>query len=335
MCSEKENFKHRIKNFLNYGIPNCKNYKIKMVMLLQENTTSNLEEEIKNYEKDNLKFEVMRFKQDEPSYKKFTYLTEVVPNRIEDARWFVGMDEDSITDIDALVDHLDEDYDWQDKHYVSTAPMNNVQPMEHDLALLFGKEHWYCPIGGPYHEWEICCLSQKTMKTLLENPSSNKVLNMRKKINTGWGDHCLGLAAKFAKIYPTGSNFISGTHMIVEHRVFGGWVIHCHHIYKLPGMEKALPTIQKRQNGHFGNRKIFLSEIIEDRVEERGFYMLEKRGVIVRPPDYRPLGIWNYLDEQKLDLHFFDKENPTSFELEKSDLSLKVNNQNQYKIITG
>jgi hypothetical protein len=336
MCSEKEAFDYRLKNFLKYGIYNCDKFKIKMVLLLQENATSRLEEEIKAYEKENLQFEVMRFKLDDPSHKKFTYLTEKVPERLQDSRWFIGMDDDTITDIDALIEHLDEDYDWQDKHYVSTAPMNNVQPMEYDLALLFGKENWYTPIGGPYHEWEICCLSQKTVKTILDHPQSSKILNMRKKMSKGWGDHCMGVAAKFAKIYPTGSNFISGTHMIAEHRIFGGWIIHCHHIYKLAGTNKMMPILRNRQNGQFGNRKVFLSELFEDRVEERGFYMLEKRGIMIGPPNNRPVGVWNFQEEQQqLDLHFFEKNEPTSFQIEKSDLSLKKENQNQYKIIAG
>jgi hypothetical protein len=333
MCSEKETFKHRIKLFLNYGIHNCNKFKVKMVLLLKENKESNLEEEIKSYEKNNLKFEVLRFQQDEPSFKKFSYFTEVAPNRLDDARWFIGMDEDSITDIDALINHLDEDYDWQEKHYVSTAPMNNTQPMEYDLALVFGKQHWYSPIGGPYHEWEICCLSQKSIKTILENPNSNKILNMRKKISKGWGDHCMGIAAKFAKIYPTGSNFISGKPMIAEHKILGGWIIHCHHIYELLGTIKMLPILGTRENGKFGGRKIFLSEIIEEKIEDRGFYTLEKNGVIISP-NHKPLGVWNFKNEQ-LGLHWFDKQNPTYFETEKSDLSIKTDNENQYRIIAG
>ena len=334
LCSEKENFKYRINNFLKYGIYNCNKFKVKMVMLLQERLDSRLEEEIKIYEKDNLQFEIMRFRYDEPSFKKFTYMTEKIPGRLEGARWFIGMDEDTITDVDSLITHLDEDYDWQDKHYVSTAPMNNVQPMEYDLALMFGKTNWYCPNGGPYHEWEICCLSQKTIKTILENPNSNKILNMRKKICKGWGDHCLGVAAKFAKIYPTGSNLISGTHMIAEHKILGGWIVHCHHIYRLLGVNKMLPIIANRQNGRFGDRKIFLSEIIEGKEEDRGFYTLEKRGVMVGPPNQRPIGIWSCID-QKLELSFFDKENPVQFDLDKNDISIKIENQNQFKIIAA
>lgn len=333
MCSEKEAFKYRLENFLNYGIHNCNKFKVKMVLLLQK-PIGELEEEIKKFQKDNLHFEIIRFNHDDPSFKKFTYLSEIVPKRLEEARWFIGMDEDTITDIDALIEHLDEDYDWQEKHYVSTKPMNNIQPMEYDLALLYGKSHWYCPTGGPYHEWEICCLSQKSMRTILENPMSNKILNMRKKMNSGWGDHCMGIAAKFSKIYPTGSNFISGTHMIAEHKIFGGWIIHCHHIYKLPGTNQLMPALGNRQNGRFGDRKIFLVEIVNGKEEDRGFYMLEKKGVMLGPPNQRPVGIFNAVG-QKLDLHFFDKEHPLRFEPDKSDLSEERKNQNQFKIVTS
>jgi len=334
ICSEKEEFQHRIQNFLKYGIHNYEKFKIKMVMLLQENHVSRLEEEIKAYEKDNLHFEIMRFKHDEPCHKKFSYITEKIPERLQDARWFIGIDEDTITDIDALITHLDEDYDWQEKHYVSTEPMNNVQPTEYDLAVMFGKQHWYAPNGGPYHEWEICCLSQKSIKTILETSESVKIMNMRKKIIHGWGDHCLGLAAKFAKIYPTGSNLISGTHMICEHKILGGWFIHCHHIYKLPGTNNIMPLLKNRQNGNFGGRKVFVSEIFKNTIEEKGFFTLEHRGVMLGPPNNRPIGMWNYMDKQ-LNLHLFSEPNPISFDLEKSDLSLEKKGQNQYQIITG
>lgn len=335
MCSEKENFRYRIKNFLDYGIHNLNKSNVKFVLLLQENPSSTLEEETKKYEQENIKFEIMRFKQDDPSYKKFTYITEKLPERLDDARWFIGIDEDSINDIDGLIAHLDEDYDWQDKFYVSTDPMNNVQPMEYDLALLFGKEHWYCPTGGPYHEWEICCLSNKAMKIILDNPNSVKILNMRKKISKGWGDHCMGIAAKFAKIYPTGSNCLSGTHMIAEHTILQGWILHCHHIYRLPGTNNLLPILKTRKNGIYGNRKIFLTEISPDRVEERGFYTLDKKGIMIGPPNHRPVGIWNSPEENKLDLHFFDKEHPTSFDIKENDLSLPKDGQNQFRIIAA
>lgn len=334
MCSERDQYKNRLINFLKYGIQNCEKTKIRMVFLMQENPFSDIEEIIKQYEKENLHLEVARFDSDAPPHKKCDYFLNIAAHRLNEVRWFIGVDDDSITDVDRLIEHLDEDYDWQEKFYVSTEPMRNIQQAEHDLALLFGKNHWYTPNGGPHHEWEICCMSNKTMKTIFENANSVKAITTRRKMPGGWGDHCLGLIAKFAKIYPVGSNLLSGTHMLSEHKVFDGWILHCHHIYKLPGTNNILPIMNNRQNGPFADRKIFLSELGEEKKE--GFYTLTKRGIIIGPPNNRPIGIWNYKEtESQLDLHLFDKSNPISFQPEKSDISLETPGLNSFQIITS
>jgi len=335
MASEKDEFNFRIHNFLEYGLYNYNKYKIKILLLLKENPESTLEKDLEKYQKENCDIQVIRFPQDEPSHKKFTYITEILPKHIDDARWFIGIDDDTINDIDRLIDRLDEDFDWEDKYYVSTEPMKNVQPMEYDLALLFGKEHWYCPIGGPYHEWEIFCLSQKAARTIIENENSMKLLNMRKKISKGWGDHCMGVAAKFAKIYPIGTTYISGTHMIAEHTILDGWIVHCHHIYKLPGTNHILPILKARQNNNFGGKKIFLSEVSQDKIEDRGFFALDKKGVMTGPPNFRAVGIWNTHSEKRLDLHFFEEDKVVEFDLTKSDMSKEKKDQKRFRIITA
>lgn len=333
LISEKEAFKQRIFNFFDYGVHNCKKYKIIMRLLTQENKSSNLEQELEKYQTNNLKIEVLRFKNDEPAFKKTSYLTETIPTTLDAARWYIGMDEDTISDIDGWIDRLDEDFDWEREVYATPPPMKNVQPMEYDLGCLVGKQHWYNPEGGPFHEWEVSCLSQKAMKTILNTPESLKVLSLRKKISTGWGDHFMGLTGRLAKIHPVGTTYLSGNHMILEHTVLGGYIVHAHHIYRLPCMDNMLPLFKNRKSGEFGGRKVFLTELIEDRKEDKGFHTLEKNGVIIT--GHKGVGLWTSPEPRILKLHFCDKKFPLTFNLNNGDLSEKAPEQNSFQILAG
>lgn len=319
MMSEKEEHIHKLFNFFNYGLHNCKKYKILMRLLAKEKESSNLQKELEKYQTDNLKIEVLRFKSDEPAYKKCSYLTDIAMPNLHSARWYIGMDEDTISDIDGWMDRLDEDFDWEREVYATPPPMKNVQPMEYDLACLIGKQHWYNPEGGPFHEWEVSCISQKAMKTILNCSESLKVINLRKKIATGWGDHFMGLTGRLAKVHPVGTTYLNGTHMILEHTLLGGWIVHAHHIYRLPCMQNMLPLFKDRCNGEFGGRKVFLTEIFPDRKEDRGFHTLEKNGVILS--GYKGVGMWTSPQPRVIHLHLFTLKFPLIFNLDQEDFS--------------
>ena len=278
----------------------------------------------------------MRFESDEPSFKKTAYLLDVLAKNTDNARWYIGIDEDTINDIDTWIWRLDDEFNWEKDVYATPANVKNVQAMEFDLACLMGKQHWYTPEGGPFHEWEVACISQAAMKTILANPDSLKAIRLRQKIRKGWGDHFMGIVGRLAKIHAAHCLYLSPTHHIFEHSIMGGWIVHAHHIYKIQGMSHILPLFKTRNNGIFGGRKIFLSEIVNNIVEDKGFYNLDKNGVITGPPNWKGLGLWSVVDDNFLQLSFCDKKHPLLFDLkESSPISKAYPEQNTYQILTG
>lgn len=341
LISEKPEFVGRIKNFLEYGLHNCKKSNI-LVRLLAVNNPSNLEKEVEQYCTENLKIEVLRFESDEPSFKKTTYLLDILAGNIGNAKWYIGIDEDTITDVDVLLSKLDEEFDWEKEVYAvpgsSSANSKNVQAMEFDLACLMGKQHWYTPEGGPFHEQEIACLSQGAVKTILTHPESLRGIKLRQKIRKGWGDHFMGLIARLAKIHASHCLYINPHPLVFDHTIIGGWLVHVHHIYQIPGIKHILPLLKnKNTNNKFSNRKIFMIELVNKNPEDRGFFNLEKRGVITGPPNYKSVGVWTLIDEDTLQLSFHDKPYPMIFNLKDETPTSQGYplEQNMFQILAG
>ena len=336
LISEKPEFVERIKNFLEYGWHNCKKSNVLLRLLAAYNPSSSLEKEVEKYNTENLKVEVLRFESDEPSFKKTSYLLDILAKDTENARWYIGIDEDTINDIDSWLWRLDDEFNWEKEVYATPANIKNVQPMEFDLACLMGKQHWYTPEGGPFHEWEVACMSQAAIKTILTNPDSLKAIRLRQKIRKGWGDHFMGIVGRLAKIHAAHCLYLSPTHHVFEHSIMGGWVVHAHHIYKIYGMTHMLPLFKNRNNSMFGGRKIFLSENVNGNIEDRGFYNLDKNGVITGPPNYKGLGLWS-IDNEILQISMCDKKYPMLFNLKDSNPTSKgyPEEQNIYHVLVG
>ena len=201
----------------------------------------------------NITTTIKRYPTDDAAYKRMNGYHDINQETIDNYRWHISIDEDSVTDLDGLLTALDENFDNNNCAYVSGETMNNYQSEEVVIAEALGKSHWYKNYG-PFHEWEISCLNQKTMQTIVENPIAKKVLKLRMKMQSGWGDHCLGLALRFCKIYPIQTTYITATNRILEHSLLGKHYYHVHHIYEKTnfgdpiGMHHILPVLHMPNN---------------------------------------------------------------------------------------
>ena len=196
--------------------------------------------------------------------------------------------------------------------------MNNHQHQEWEIASLMNKTEWYSNGKGPYHEWQICCLSQTALRKIKNNPQANRVLSLRSKIAAGWGDHCMGLAARFAKIYPVSTNFLSAHPLILESTFLGGWVTHFHRIYQHKAIHTLLPVMMNRKDGNFANQKLLLCRKSDNEENDhKEFVRLEKGGVVIE--DRKRIAMWTALEDNKLAIYTMEHHVPFVFDFEEGN----------------
>lgn len=315
LVSESPNFIKRLDILFEYGLRNCKKHNV-LVKLIKQAGHHKKDHLLEKYTTDTLKFQNVFYSFDEPAQKRFNYYLDLTEEDIQQARWFIFIDDDTVTDIDKTIENLDEWFDWTDNAYCSGELMNNHQSQEWEIASLMGKSKWYSHGKGPYHEWEICCLSQSALRKIKNNPKSNRVLALRSKIATGWGDHCMGLAARLAKIYPVQVDFLSANPMILESVFLEGEISHFHRIYQHNSIETVLPIMFNRNDGNLANKKILLC-----RNDHKEFVNLKKGGCV---QGQKPIGLWTE-ENGKLIIYTMELDTPFVFDFEEESTATVEN----------
>ena len=309
LVSESPGFIDRLDILFKYGLVNCNKHKI-LIKLIKKNGHHSKDYLIEKYKTENIDLKNIFFDTDEPAQKRFSYYINLNEDDINQARWFIFIDDDTITDIDGTISKLDDFFDWNENAYASGELMNNHQHEEWEIANLMNKTEWYKGGKGPYHEWEICCLSQAALRKILNNAQAKRVLTLRSKFSKGWGDHCMGLAAKFAKIYPVSTDFLSANPLILESTFLNGWVTHFHRIYSHKAIKAILPIMFNRTDGNFANSKILLT-IKNKTIENRIFIKLNAGGCVSE--GNKRIAMW-VADQEKLKIYTLENEHPFVFD---------------------
>ena len=149
--------------------------------------------------------EVVSCRLDHPAAKVNDYYSKAV-EQTDTAKWFMRVDDDSITDISRLMTELSA-LDFTDVHYLTTEMVEGDVSVERTLLKELG--HNYLADRELPHETECSILSQVCFKRILSCSDSVTLLERRAKIAAGFTDICLCQAARLAKILPTTVPFLS------------------------------------------------------------------------------------------------------------------------------
>ena len=171
---------------------------------------------------ENIDAELIHCPHNQESAKVYYYLSNFQESRINEARWIAKIDDDSLTDVDDLVNQLDEFGDYQKEFYFAAEVLNNIEPEELKLIYEFNLQKWFDrQIDGPYvsHEVEGSFLSQKTMQTIYQNEQARNFLKRRSEIKQGYTDIALACAARICKIYPLQAPFSYNTSIIAKNEL--------------------------------------------------------------------------------------------------------------------
>lgn len=312
-----EKSKKRLENFLEYCLEN-KSKKIECVLLLGPKNENSFAESItERYQTENKKISIVRYTTDEPSFKRNRYFRDLDQDTVDNFKWLISIDDDSITNVDGLINSLNNDFNEDFPAYVCGEIMNNFQKEEFLVAELFGKDFWYEESVGPSHEWEISCLNNKTMQMMVNSELIKKVFTYRTNFLSGWGDHCLGLCLKMLQIYPLQTSYITGANKIYEHSLFGKKFHHTHFIYENIGIENIfyflklpnIPTIKKAW--------LILKE--GNATKDIGIVYLNKDKTISPLKEEKKIfGLWNIKNDQ---IYIYQREIEEGLLLEKEKYS--------------
>lgn len=139
---------------------------------------------------------------DHPAPKVAHHYGHVMQAQALDARWYLRVDDDSLTDIDRLMRYLDATFDWRDPlHLAGTATCDILEPYTAALREVDGdrffRDKGFCEV---FHEWEASISSRATMKRILNDHRARELLHRIAQVPHGFSDQCLPLAARLCGI---------------------------------------------------------------------------------------------------------------------------------------
>lgn len=218
----------RIEDFKKFGLINLADQKVKVVLAAsKDNDTKILE---KGWDT-KLDVEILVTPYKQVAQRIYHYYAEYA--KPDTARWYMRVDEDSMTDIDTIVKTLDDRFDHLRDYHISGETNGDVVKVDHSILKTLGFESWYRMTPGgvedsPQHEYEISVTSLATMNKILSNKKAKEYMKLRQEFAEGYGDHGLALCARMEKVYPVTTKFITKDPDFVNFSKFSGKRSHIH-----------------------------------------------------------------------------------------------------------
>jgi len=225
-CADKK-FAHRIKDFKEYGLCNCKTSNILLTILIEKNHGIN------DLDKDwPCDVKIIEYDQKEAHKKVYSYYSNLTLEEVGQSKWFMRVDDDSFNDVDKIVEHLSKDFDYSRDYYLASDFCYDADPPFRKILEDMGYSHWFVKKRHKkfevLHEWEAAIISQSAMKKIINNKNSIELLKKSSQVNSGHCDHCLSFAARICKIYPIDVTWMTHEPIVEEFSLFGGRYAHIH-----------------------------------------------------------------------------------------------------------
>jgi hypothetical protein len=229
VCGRPVRFLERLNAFKKYGIMNLKDYKIRVVLL---RGCQRIPELTENWPCD---VRVESHEWNHPAPKIYAYFASLKPGYEKEARWFFKVDDDSMTNVGGLIEQLDNEYDYKSPYYLLTDAIHDLWgPYKLLLRQMDLHDKFFPPKKhGKWtylHEWEGCIISQVALGQMLRCTISQEYLEACGKVNGGYGDHALAIAARMSNVHPLDVPFMTKDPAINDFSIFGGRHHHIHYI---------------------------------------------------------------------------------------------------------
>lgn len=223
--------KMRLEDFKKYGLLNTKDLRIHISFLGTKNCGESADF-LKNDWPSNIDVDVIICPYSFTAQRIYNYYGKHIQKDF--AKWYIRMDEDSITDLGGLMANLERDFDHNREYHLGSRFLYDIFATDQRILTKMGYGWWYRTskstefMEAPAHEQEIGITSLAAINRLVENTDAKKYFNIRKEFAEGYGDHGLSYGLRMCKIYGTKVPFLTHESSICHHSIFSGHLNHIH-----------------------------------------------------------------------------------------------------------
>lgn len=171
---------------------------------------------------------------DHPAAKIYDYYANVLPEEGLQARWYLRVDDGSLTDIRRLVNHLDFTFYWRDSLHLAGSIEGDIEvPYILVLRELRGERFLQgVGQGQVLHEREVAVTSHAAMRRIMANRMAREFLRRVALIESEHDDQGLAVAARVCGIPVSQVPFLTPQCQLDEFAAFspsGNGFFHIHH----------------------------------------------------------------------------------------------------------
>jgi hypothetical protein len=230
-----ENYSTRLDKFKECGLMNIGDKKVKVFLLVGNEEMPTVEE---GWQCDT---EVVRCDFWHNAPKTNHFFAEMTKSQINSSRWFMKIDDDSTTNVSALIDKIDEDFSWHNNVNITSEECNlrvmeGVSRPQDDMYISLIRESDYAAIiedrdkNWKLHEWEHNILSGSAVKHILNKGINTGILLKSLKYgNSGRSDHLITLLSNLSDIPFEKVKYMAYLPYIGD--FISGKMLHIHYLY--------------------------------------------------------------------------------------------------------
>jgi hypothetical protein len=223
-------FAQRLEAFARYGLVNFGNRRVKHIML---HSGAPIPKTL--LRRWPCECQVIQHEKNQVNVKICGFFAEHGPSLLDEARWIAKWDDDSVTDIDGLLENLDGEFNWNDPLYLIADQVCGIDDPMRQVLRTMGFDRWIRRAAhGKFlisHEWEGSILSNQGLRRMVECKVAMQFLRLCMTIaRDSFGDQSLALAARMAKVHPIDVPFMTKDDAWEDLTIFGGRHAHIHYL---------------------------------------------------------------------------------------------------------
>lgn len=186
-------------------------------------------------------FSIVPSRYDHVASKIYDYYSSICEGTSHSANWFMRVDDDSCTDVGGLIEWANANFHSDDCIYLMSGYSWDIVTQYREAAIRLGYGHLFRPLmkgmrgGLPSssfaHEWECSFLSKGAMQRIFAEQNCRRFFQEIAKLESGYGDHGLSVAARMVGIPTSQSEVLSSEPDMDKFSLFGGGdFFHIHYI---------------------------------------------------------------------------------------------------------
>ncbi len=249
--SAKGKYWDRFKAFQRTGLLNHRGHKIHVTLLTGT-------EEPERFERGwDYPITIVPSRYDHVASKIYDYYSTIAEETLDNASWFMRVDDDSCTDVGGLSRWAGANFRHEDCIYLMAASLWDIVTQYREAAIRLGYDHIFRPLmkgktgnlpsSSFAHEMECSFLSQGAMRRIFAEPNCRRFFQEIAKLESGFGDHGLAVASRMVGIPTSESEVLCCWPAVDKFSLFGGGdFFHIHFIAPdVQGWEQFQAVCQK------------------------------------------------------------------------------------------